>query len=343
MRLASWQSYDLAPYFPLGTSRGTITSRRVWLLRISESANPEQVGIGEAAPLAGLSIEEPIQVEAALEEFCKDPSRGPSDFSATPSVRFAIEMAEHDLKSGGTRILFDSPFVHGKRVIPINGLIWMGDHDEMLDRLREKIDEGYRCMKMKVGAIDHEQELELLKRMRAQFKADELEIRVDANGAYLPDQAGPILELFADLEIHSIEQPIKAGHPDQMAILCKESPIPIALDEELIGVYEKDSLLDRIQPQYIILKPTLLGGFTETEEWIKLAEERGIGWWVTSALESNIGLNAIAQWTATLNTSLPQGLGTGAVFRNNFPSPLQAHAGSLHYRTSTRWDPSMIP
>jgi L-alanine-DL-glutamate epimerase-like enolase superfamily enzyme len=219
----------------------------------------------------------------------------------------------------------------------------MGDHDEMLDRLREKIDEGYRCMKMKVGAIDHEQELDLLKRMRAQFNADALEIRVDANGAYYPDQAGPILELFADLEIHSIEQPIKAGHPDQMAILCKESPIPIALDEELIGVYEKESLLDRIHPQYIILKPTLLGGFTATEEWIRLAEERGIGWWVTSALESNIGLNAIAQWTATLKSSLPQGLGTGAVFRNNFPSPLHAYAGSLHYRTSTRWNTSMIP
>lgn len=342
MYSATWQAYDLDPTFPLGTSRGTIRKRKVWFLILRKRNALEHFGLGEAAPLPGLSIENELQVESALQRFCDNPSLPATSFAATPSVRFAIEMALDDLMNGGTRLLFNSDFQRGVCSIPINGLIWMGDKDEMLARLREKMQEGYRCMKLKIGAIDHNEEMALISTMRQAYPSSILEIRVDANGAYSLDEAKEVMKELAGMDVHSIEQPIKAGQMDGMAELCDKAAIPIALDEELIGVTDKKDLLRSIKPQFIILKPTLLGGLQESSEWIELAEQANIGWWVTSALESNVGLNAIAQWTATLNNPLPQGLGTGAMFQNNIGSPLNASAGLLHYNKHGKWDMSAL-
>ncbi len=340
--------------FDARTSRGAISEHKVYYLQLWKEGEPATVGIGECAPLAGLSIDHKPDLEEKLQEVCKLVSQFGSEqlgypievwkdeltLEDWPAILFALETAILDLKSGGNKRLFDNSFSRGEAGIPINGLIWMGDRDFMQDQIRKKLSEGYDCLKLKIGGLDFASELELLQSIREAATPDELTIRVDANGAFKPEEAFRKLERLAHYHIHSIEQPIRQGQVQEMAQLCNYTPIPIALDEELIGITstnEKIALLDQIKPQYIILKPTLVGGIAASEEWIKLAEERGIGWWMTSALESNIGLNAISQFTAKYNITLPQGLGTGQLYHNNIPSPLQINQGRLWYNQENGW------
>ena len=257
------------------------------------------------------------------------------------SVPFGFETAFLDLENGGKRIIYKNDFSLNQKTIPINGLVWMGDKEFMNKQIKEKLKTGFSCIKMKIGAIDFNAEVELLKSIRNEFSSKEIELRVDANGAFNPKNALEKLKRLSALEIHSIEQPIKQGQIEEMADLCAKTPLPIALDEELIGVFtseEKEKIITAINPQYIILKPSLIGGFAGSKEWIKLAEENKSGWWITSALESNIGLNAIAQFTYTLQNNLPQGLGTGGLFTNNFESPLEVKNGALQYNPILNWD-----
>jgi o-succinylbenzoate synthase len=272
---------------------------------------------------------------ALLQEFIQSES-----LTQWPSLRFALETALLDLQTGGKKRLYDNAFSRGEQGLPINGLIWMGDKEFMQQQIRKKLAEGYTCLKLKIGSLDFALELDILKQIREVAGAEELTVRVDANGAFSPDEAFRKLERLARYELHSIEQPIKQGQPEQMQQLCAYTPVPIALDEELIGVQQpvqQTELLDFIKPQYIILKPTLLGGLDASAAWIRLAEERQIGWWMTSALESNIGLNAISQFTANYPVTMPQGLGTGQLYHNNIPSPLEIRDGNLWYG-ETEWE-----
>jgi o-succinylbenzoate synthase len=346
---ARWIERILEPQFELGTSKGPINARTVWYLQLRDKSKPDVVGIGEAALFPGHSKEFPADVRTKLLELCNDTTnwkeRLNSDLVNVPSVRFAVEQCMKDLEAGGSKILFPSSFTLGQQGIPINGLVWMGDKAAMQKRLREQIERGNSCIKMKIGAIAIEDELELLRSVRREYDAEQLTIRVDANGAFGVNDVRPILDRLAELQVHSIEQPIAPGLIEFMAELCADPPIPIALDEELIGMNHRDlkkDLLDTLKPQYIVLKPSLLGGWAATQEWIDLAEQRSIGWWITSALESSIGLNAIAQFTATLDVKMPQGLGTGRVYRNNIPSPLVPERGQLYYRPELEWDLSPI-
>ncbi len=335
---ASYKKYILRFKSPAGTSRGILREKTSWIIRVEDSARPGIYGYGECGPLPGLSPDDRPDLEEVLAMVCRrtgmynfSPDEIPSLF---PAVRFGITTALQDLQSGGRQILYPSPFTEGRESIPINGLIWMGDPDFMKRQIREKIEEGYRVIKIKVGALDFKEELRLLKHIRQEYAAEDPEIRLDANGAFTPDEAPEKLKRLSEYNIHSIEQPIAPGQFDAMAALCASSPIPIALDEELIGPWddrEKARLLDHLRPSWLILKPTLLGGFAACERWIALAGARNIGWWITSLLESNIGLNALAQWTYTLNNPLPHGLGTGMLFTNNFPSPLYIREGRLHF------------
>jgi o-succinylbenzoate synthase len=321
---------------PAGTSRGILNEKPGFLITVFDTESPDIKGVGECSVIPGLTPEWSDGYEQKLEWVChninllKDSYH--SELVEFPSIRFGVETALLDLATGGKRLLFDTPFSRGSQGITINGLIWMGSKEYMMEQIGQKLSQGFECLKLKIGAIDFEQEIEVLQYIRNRFKADVLELRVDANGAFLPHEAPTKLRRLASLDIHSIEQPIKAGQWSQMAELCANSPLPIALDEELIGIgsYEtKRSLLETIKPQYIILKPSLLGGFGASAEWIALANGCGVGWWVTSALESNVGLNAIAQWTSTLNNSLPQGLGTGSLYTNNIPSNLTVKGQKL--------------
>ena len=258
-----------------------------------------------------------------------------------PSIQFGLEQALLSLKSGDGFKLFPSDFTTGKSGIKINGLIWMGEKQFMLNQIKQKLKQGFDVIKLKIGAIDFQSELELLKFIRKDFSVEDVEIRVDANGAFHPDEALEKLKRLSDFDLHSIEQPIKAGQPDKMAGLCEKTPLPIALDEELIGIidnYKKGELLKQIRPQYIILKPGLIGGFQGSNTWIDLAKEQKIGWWITSALESNIGLNAISQFTYILQNQIPQGLGTGSLFTNNIQAPLRVENGHLYYDPDQSWD-----
>lgn len=313
------------------------------------------MGLGEAAPLDGLSPDDPTQIGEILKNGCnhlEDQLNANEEGSRVieyisedfPALRFGFEMALKDYFIGGKRIYYDSAFVKGTQSIPINGLIWMSDKADMLRQIKEKLEAGYKCIKLKIGAIDFDEECNLLAYIRRQFGPNDITLRVDANGAFKPEDALNKLKRLSEYDLHSIEQPIAVGNTEFMKGLCKQSPLSIALDEELIGVYSegKRALLSEIHPQYIILKPTLLGGFGPTDEWIKLAEEMGIGWWVTSALESNVGLNAIAQYTAQLPYKSFQGLGTGQLFHNNIPSPLIIEEGNLFYSQSSKWDLSLI-
>jgi len=305
-------------------------------------------GIGECSTIPDLSIDPQESYYTKLDELClllNDGCEPDSiDLSAYPSIAFGLETALLDLKAKGSKCLFSSEFTQGKAGIPINGLVWMGKKDFMQKQIREKIAAGYHCIKLKVGAIDFETELEIISGIRQQFSASDIELRLDANGAFDPKDALVKLEKLAKFDIHSIEQPIRQGQHEAMAEICRQSPIPIVLDEELIGVKssEKESILSSIKPAYIILKPSLLGGFQESEEWIRLAEKHNIRWWVTSALEANVGLNAIAQWTYSLNSKLPQGLGTGQLYHNNIPSPLEIRDAKLFYEVSNQWDLSLL-
>lgn len=345
MLRARWIERTLTPNFELGTSKGPITERTVWYLIAWDSARPEVQGIGEAALFPGHSKEYPADVKVRLIELCERTDnweqRLTTDLVDVPSVRFAVEQCLRDLEAGGTKTLFPSEFTIGRKAIPINGLVWMGDKTTMKQRIREQINGGYTTVKMKIGAIGIEDELDLLRTVRSEFSADELTLRVDANGALSAQQAPEILKRLADLRVHSIEQPVAAGLYEVMAELCASTPIPIALDEDLIGLNTHDpkvDLLENVKPQYIVIKPSLVGGWKATQEWIDLAKAHNIGWWITSALESSIGLNAIAQYTATLNVTLAQGLGTGKVYANNISSPLLAERGFLNYRPEEAWD-----
>lgn len=323
---------------PAGTSRGVYTLRHVWYLHLTSSDAPQREGIGECAPLPNLSCDALPDYEQQLRDIChKVEASGTfsqEDLRDYPSILFGLETAFRHLQVG-TFKLWDTPFSRGDKGIPINGLIWMGDYETMLHRIEEKMKMGFRCIKLKIGAIDFDEELKLLKHIRHHFSKSEIELRVDANGAFSVKDAPRKLEQLAELELHSIEQPIRAGQWLEMARLCEETPLPIALDEELIGwnsPSKKQELLSTIHPQYIILKPSLHGGLSGAEEWISEAKNHHIGWWITSALESNIGLNALAQWCATLDNPMPQGLGTGLLFTDNVPMPLEMKGDQLWFQ-----------
>lgn len=319
---------------PAGTSRGVYTTRRVWYLHLTSDSQPGREGIGECAPLPNLSCDDLPHYEQLLSSLCQEAAQSGIDYERLrpyPSILFGLETAFRHFERG-TASLWDTPFSRGEQGIPINGLIWMGSYTQMLSQIEAKMQAGFRCIKLKIGAIHFEEELSLLKMIRRHFSAKEIELRVDANGAFSPAEALEKLQRLSELDLHSIEQPIRAGQWDSMARLSQLSPLPIALDEELIGVHSKSrkkELLETIHPQYIILKPSLHGGLRGSQEWIAAASQLGIGWWITSALESNIGLNAIAQWCATLHNPLPQGLGTGALFTDNIPMPLKVRGDEL--------------
>lgn len=345
MLRARWIERSLRPRFPLVTSKGTITARTVWYLIAWDSERPEVRGIGEAAPFPGHSREFPADVKTKLLELCADTSnwirRLNDDLVDVPSVRFAVEQCLKDLDASGSKVLLPSAFTLGRQGIPINGLVWMGDRETMRRRIREQIEAGFTTIKMKIGGIGIEEELALLAEVRRDHGPDDITLRVDANGALDARNAPTVLRRLADLGVHSIEQPVKPGLYESMAELCERSPVPIALDEDLIGLNTHDAradLLDHVKPRYIVIKPSLVGGWSAAEEWIALAGARGIGWWITSALESTIGLNAIAQWTATLDVAVAQGLGTGRVYTDNVPSPLDVRGGRLWYRPEAEWD-----
>ncbi|WP_299821695.1 o-succinylbenzoate synthase [uncultured Pontibacter sp.] len=338
--------------FDARTSRGAIKTHNVYYISVFDTAQPEVVGVGECAPLEGLSIDHKPALKAKIKEVIQlineqkvslqagAPLPEALELDAWPALYFALETAMLDLENGGRRILYKNSFSNGEAGIPINGLVWMGDEAFMREQIAKKLKEGYTCLKLKIGGLDFGKELEILQSIRERTPADCLTIRVDANGAFSVDEAYKKLERLAKYEIHSIEQPIRQGQPEQMAELCAYSPVPVALDEELIGVAGKEAkeqLLDQIKPQYIILKPTLVGGLAASTDWIKLAEERSIDWWMTSALESNIGLNAISQFTAQHDITLPQGLGTGLLYHNNLASPLQINNGELWYDQQQDW------
>lgn len=327
--------------FPAGTSRGVLLHKPSSFLLLEKDGF---TGIGECSTIPNLSIDSVETYSEKLEDVCRllneavDPDS--IDLTLFPSIAFGLETALLDLKARGSKCLFPSAFTQGETGIPINGLVWMGDKDFMQKQIREKIAAGYHCIKLKVGAIDFETELEIISGIRQQFSPEDIELRLDANGGFTPTDALEKLEKLEAFHIHSIEQPIKQKQFEAMAELCRQSPIPIVLDEELIGVTpaDKEFILEKIKPAYIILKPSLVGGFRQSEEWIRLADKHNIAWWITSALEANIGLNAIAQWTYTLNSHLPQGLGTGQLYHNNIPSPLAIENAKLFYKPMVNWD-----
>lgn len=345
MLKARYRKHTLHFQLPAGTSRGVLLQRDAFYLLIQDTEKPGITGIGECGIIPGLSLDDRPQFEAAVQKCCHLINNGqypdPTWLDLWPSIRFALETAEKDMDTGGKRFFYDNGFTQNSQPIPINGLIWMGEADEMLRQINGKVNSGFSVLKMKVGAIDFEKEVELIQHIRQHYPPNQITIRLDANGAFEYAEALKKLDILAAFNIHSIEQPIKAGHPTKMAEICHHSPIPVALDEELIGITDKDEmekLLNLIRPQFIILKPSLLGGFIKSEEWVHQAENHGAGWWITSALESNIGLNVIAQWTATLQNPLPQGLGTGSLYTNNIPSPLQVENGFLHFKPENPWD-----
>jgi O-succinylbenzoate synthase len=339
---ASYHRYLLNFKRPSGTSRGVLTQKETWFIVLEHNGSK---GIGECGILRGLSIDDRADYEEKLQWTCSNIHLGKDQLWEIllefPSIQFGIEMAFQSLSSKTPFLLFPSNFTEGKKSIPINGLVWMGEESYMKQQIEEKLSEGFHCIKLKIGAIDFDKELELLHFIRSNFDAKTIEIRVDANGAFSKTEALDKLKKLSQFELHSIEQPIATNQTDSMANLCQQAPFPIALDEELIGVFDyaaKESLLLKIKPNYIILKPSFIGGFRGTKEWISLADKHNIGWWITSALESNIGLNAIAQWTFLQNSTLPQGLGTGGLYTNNFECPLTVLEGQLWYKNNVDWD-----
>lgn len=342
MLTATYKKYVLNFKQASGTSRGILRTKETWFIQI---ANGTKVGIGECGLFRGLSADDTPNYEKKLQWVCKNINLGLEkllvELIEYPSIQFGLEQAFLSQVSKNPFELFPSKFTKSEEGININGLIWMGDKDFMKSQIKQKLQDGFSCIKMKIGAIDFDTEIELLQSIRNEFSSKEIELRVDANGAFHPSEALDKLKRLSELELHSIEQPIKQGQLQEMADLCTKTPLPIALDEELIGVFsseEKRKVIETIQPQYIILKPSLVGGFAGSKEWIHISEENNINWWITSALESNIGLNAIAQWTYSLQNNLPQGLGTGGLFTNNFDSPLAVKNGYLHYNKSVNWD-----
>ncbi|GAA4232469.1 o-succinylbenzoate synthase [Postechiella marina] len=338
---ASFKKHILEFKQASGTSRGILKTKSTWLIIIKEN---DKIGIGECGMFKGLSIDDRADYEEKLRWATHNINLGLAvllnELVEFPSIQFGLEMAFLSLKSTNTFNLFPSKFTESKDTIAINGLIWMGTKAFMNKQIKEKIEAGFSCIKMKIGAIDFNSEIELLKSIRKEFTSKDIELRVDANGAFSANEALEKLKILSDYNLHSIEQPIKQGQIEAMANLCKETPLPIALDEELIGVFsvtKKQELIQTINPQYIILKPTLVGGFNGSDTWINVAEKNNTGWWITSALESNVGLNAIAQYTYNKQSKLPQGLGTGSLFTNNFDSPLVVKNGTLQYDNLKTW------
>lgn len=339
---ATYHKYILNFKKPSGTSRGVLTEKETWFLILE---NDKKKGIGECGILRGLSVDDREDYEDQLKWVCDNIHIGETALWEAliefPSIQFGVEMAFLSFASESPFLLFPSNFTLGQESILINGLVWMGDEVNMTQQIKQKLQEGFGCIKLKIGAIDFNKELQLLHFIRQNFTADEIEIRVDANGAFSEFEALDKLDKLSEYELHSIEQPIAKNYTDTMAVLCKKSKIDIALDEELIGVFtahEKEALLLKIKPQYIILKPSFVGGFRGTNEWIAIAEKYNIKWWITSALESNIGLNAIAQYTFLKQNSMPQGLGTGGLYTNNFDCPLEVKNGQLFYNSNLKWE-----
>ena len=338
--------YTLEFKRPSGTSRGVLTTKDSHFIIVKDGSN---YGIGECGLLKGLSIDDTETYSDCLDEVCENIGWGLNSLLQIakdyPSIKFGLEQAFMSLNSADPFLLFPSQFTDGKDSIPINGLIWMGEEDFLYEQLEYRIRNGFNCIKIKIGALELDTEIKFIDNLRKSFPADKVEIRLDANGAFSPADALSVLEALSEFHIHSIEQPIGAGNIDAMAEICSASPIPIALDEELIGISdidEKSELLQAIKPRYIILKPSLLGGFAASQEWIDLADKNNTGWWITSALESNIGLNAIAQWTYTLGSAMHQGLGTGSLYINNFDSPLQIENGALYYHSGSEWPSNLV-
>ncbi len=342
---AYWKKHTLIFKNPSGTSRGILKKKSSWFLILEDDGNTRKKAIGECGLLQGLSVDDFSQYENVLNETCQRINAGNWDLEHElvhfPSIRFGLEILKKDWQAKNKFELFPSDFTKNESPIKINGLIWMGEKEFMFKQIKQKIKDGFDCIKLKIGAIDFDDEINLLKYIRKEFSEEEIELRVDANGAFAPNEALEKLSRLSELNLHSIEQPIKQGQEEAMANLCEKTPLPIALDEELIGIFqkeEKQKLLEQIKPQYIILKPSLIGGFQSSEEWINIAEKNKIAWWLTSALESNIGLNAISQWAYTLGNPMPQGLGTGQLYTNNFESPLEVQGGKIHYRQNRKWD-----
>ena len=338
---ASFFPYRLEFKQASGTSRGILKTKETWFIKIEDE---HATGFGECGMFRGLSCDDRPDFESKLKWVCHHIDLGLEQLLIElidfPSIQFGLEMAFLDLLSDSSNVLFPSKFTSGKASIPINGLIWMGDEQFMKSQIRSKIDAGFDCLKIKIGAIDFDTELSLIKAIRKEYDVETIELRVDANGAFSPLEAMEKLKRLSDFNLHSIEQPIRQGQHDAMAKLCAHAPLPIALDEELIGIHDvtkRSLLLQTINPQYIILKPTLVGGFSGSQSWIDLAEKQSVDWLITSALESNIGLNAIAQWTYQLNVNRPQGLGTGALYTNNIEAPLKIYNGRLIYEPSVKW------
>ncbi len=343
---AAWCRHDLLFREPAVTSRAVMRVKETYFVKLWNPRNPDIFGIGECGLFRGLSSDDLPNYTLKLDRACNDISAGKEPgLTGLPSIRFGFETAARDLAAGGRRTVFDTPWSQGCGEIRINGLIWMGAAEEMARRVEAKLEAGFRCIKIKIGGIDFESELKLLRSLRDAFSPDDLELRLDANGAFTPDTAMDRLERLAPLSVHSIEQPIRQGQPDAMREICMQSPIPVALDEELIGIEgisAKSELLDIIRPAWIILKPSLCGGISGSMEWIEAARRLNTGWWLTSALESNVGLNAIAQLAAQLNVTMPQGLGTGARYTNNIPSPIVQEHDYLRLDPTGEWNFDML-
>lgn len=335
---AQWAKARLDFRFEAITSRERMWHKDTFFVRVWHSGTPDVVGIGECPLFRGLSADDRPDYTKVLADFCRRPSEW--RLCSYPSIRFGFETAMADLEAGGRRLWSDGPWSRGEKGIAINGLVWMGDADTMGRRIAEKLDQGFRVLKLKIGGIDFESECRLLENIRSHFRPADLEIRLDANGSFAPCEAMERLGRLAGYSIHSIEQPLAPGQKDAMRELCRRSPIAIALDEELVGYHSEErtaGLLDDIRPQYVILKPALIGGCGAASVIAEQASARGIGWWATSALESDIGLNAIAQWVDSCNVTVPQGLGTGNLYSNNVPSPLEMHHAALWRNPAGNW------
>ncbi len=333
--------YDLIFKVPGGTSRGVLNTKETYFIKIESEGS---TGIGEVGLFRGLSHDDRPDFEACMSWLMRNINKGKEwcmeRLEEYPSILFGLEQAFLSLEAQSMFELYPSEFTRGDDPIPINGLVWMGDKEFMESQIRNKLNSGFKVIKLKIGAIDFDAEMDLLGSIRKNFSAEDIEIRVDANGAFSPAEAMEKLKRLSELDIHSIEQPIRQGQLEQMAKLCEESPVPIALDEELIGLTEakkREELLNFVKPQYLIFKPSLVGGIKVCNHWIDLCRKYDVGWWITSALESNIGLNAIAQYTYSLGNPMPQGLGTGGLFTNNIPSPLMVDQGALYYDPNLKW------
>ena len=341
---ASYKKYILHFIQPAGTSRGVYREKVSYFLFLGGKDTPYR-GVGECNILSGLSIDDVPGYEAKLNELCRAINEGSEprsfDLSFFPSISFALETALKDFEVKGSKILFPSPFTSGGKGIVTNGLIWMGDEKQMQQRIDEKLAAGFHTLKLKIGAINTEKEIELLRAIRKYYDHTTITLRVDANGAFTEDNIFPLMDELASLQVHSIEQPVAANNHRLMQKVIRTCSVPVALDEELIGVVgntEQKALIHELHPAYLILKPALLGGIGACEKWIQLAEEYNIGWWATSALESNIGLNAIAQWIAIKDNQLPQGLGLGNLYRNNIDSPLELRGEKMFYNNNKHWN-----